>query len=169
MAPLFAAYDGTEAQAVAWARAMAGLTTSDRGVLAMVDFCASAIHHALAGLDLPTAMARSEKYLTDQTLKTRYASGLASVGGNSTAVINTFGAGCDAFAMFPGVVHLLAKYADQPREAAARAILAGGDNATRCSLVSTILAARHGLDFMPPAWYGAVRRKDHIEALLGKF
>ncbi len=168
MAPVFAVYDGTEAGAVAGARGQAGLTTNNPQVLAMVDFWAATAHHALTGLDCAAAMAKAEKYFGDQTLKALYASGLASVQDDSVQAVNGFGASCDAFKMFPGTVHLLAKYGEQPREGAVQAVLAGGDNATRCALVSTILAARHGLDFMPPTWYGAVRRKDHIEDLLNR-
>ncbi len=168
LAPIFAVYDGGEAGAVAGGRGQAALTTANPRVLAMVDFWAATAHHVLAGLDFLSAMAKAEKYLGDPALKILYEAGLESARDDSVTVINGFGASCDAFKMFPGLVHLLAKYGERPREGAVQAILAGGDNAARCALVSTVLAARYGLEFMPSSWYGAVRRREHIEALLSR-
>ena len=168
LAPLYLVYGGDEGRLLTWAREQASLTTRHPLILELVEFWAAALHRALEGEEIPAALAEAaEIHLRDGELRRLYQAGLDSAGeADSTAVINRFGASCDAFKMFPGLIHLALRHSAQPREAMIQSILGAGDNATRATLIGTLMAAGYGASFMHPLWYEGVNRRARIEVYL---
>ena len=167
LAPLYLVYDGQEKQLLTWAREQASLTTRHPLILELVEFWAALQHRVLEGADIPSALTAAEIHLKDAELRRLYRAGLDSAAeADSTAVITGFGASCDAFQMFPGLLHLALRYSAQPREAMTQSILGSGDNATRTTLIGTLMAAAYGASFMPPFWYEGVSQRARIEVYL---
>ena len=167
MAPIFLIKHESEESAIAAAKSQASLTTRQAQTLELVEFFAVLNFRVLKGSTILGALTAAQSYLKDQNNLFLFQSGLDSAKeDDSVAVINRFGASCDAFKMFPGVIHLLAKYHERPYDGLMQSILAGGDNAVRTSLIAITLAAAHGSKFMPASWYDAVKQKERIENYL---
>ncbi len=92
--------------------------------------------------------------------------GLASAEKDTVEAIGDFGRSCHIGEMFPGVVHLIAKYEDDLKEALVQSVMAGGDSAARGSLVGMVIAAHWGIDDLPEEWIDGMRAKDRIFSLL---
>jgi hypothetical protein len=52
----------------------------------------------------------------------------------------------------PTVLHILARYIDEPREAIVRAVNDTADNDSIASIVAAAVGARHGIDIFPHEW-----------------
>ena len=94
--------------------------------------------------------------------------GLASVEHDSVKAIGNFGQSCHTGEMFPGVVHLIAKYENDLKEALVQCVMAGGDNAARGALVGMVLGAYLGMEHLPKQWMDDMKAKETIEKLLEK-
>lgn len=94
--------------------------------------------------------------------------GLASLNQDSIDVIGNFGRSCHTGEMFPGVVHLIAKYEPDLKEGLVQCMMAGGDNAARGALVGMILGAHLGMAALPREWVTGLNARDRIETLLEK-
>lgn len=94
--------------------------------------------------------------------------GLATRDRDSVETINNFGSTCHTGEMFPGVVHLIAKYETDLKEGLVQCMMAGGDNAARGALVGMVLGAHLGMAHLPPEWLESVTARDKIISLLGK-
>jgi ADP-ribosylglycohydrolase len=94
--------------------------------------------------------------------------GLASLNQDSVEVINNFGSSCHTGEMFPGVVHLIARYENSLREGLIQCMMAGGDNAARGALVGMILGAHLGMSQVPREWVAGLKARAEIENLLKK-
>lgn len=66
--------------------------------------------------------------------------------------IAQFGQACDVAAAFPGVVHLIAKYQDNPREGLIENVMAGGDSAARGLIAGMVFGAYSGMDAIAKEW-----------------
>jgi ADP-ribosylglycohydrolase len=64
------------------------------------------------------------------------------------------------------VVHLIARYENDLKEALIQSVMAGGDNAARGMLVGMVLGAHHGPDCLPMEWVSELAMGKKIEALL---
>jgi ADP-ribosylglycohydrolase len=64
------------------------------------------------------------------------------------------------------VVHLIAKYESDLKEALVQAVMAGGDNAARAMAVGMVLGARLGWEGIPTEWLSALKKRDEIQRLL---
>jgi ADP-ribosylglycohydrolase len=94
--------------------------------------------------------------------------GLESVTGDTRQVILDFGQMCEVEAAFPSVIHLIAKYEDNLRDALIENAMAGGDSAGRGLLVGMVLGAHLGMDAIPEAWLTEMKAYPEILDLLGK-
>jgi ADP-ribosylglycohydrolase len=94
--------------------------------------------------------------------------GLKSIGEDSVAAIERFGQSCHTGDLFPGVVHLVARYQDDLREAVGQAAMAGGDSATRGTVTALVLGAWLGRPAVPDEWVSGLTRLPHLEQLLGQ-
>jgi ADP-ribosylglycohydrolase len=92
--------------------------------------------------------------------------GLATTDQDSVEVIGNFGQSCHTGEMFPGVIHLIAKYENNLKEALIQCVMSGGDNAARGTLVGMVLGAYLGMDAIPRQWIDEMKAAKKIETLL---
>ena len=64
------------------------------------------------------------------------------------------------------MIHLIAKYESDLKEALVQAVMAGGDNAARAMTVGMVLGARLGWEGIPTEWLSALKKRDEIQRLL---
>jgi ADP-ribosylglycohydrolase len=69
---------------------------------------------------------------------------------------------------FPGVVHLIARYEHDLKEALIQSVMAGGDSAARGMMVGMVLGAHLGPESIPQEWVSELRKKEQITELLEK-
>jgi ADP-ribosylglycohydrolase len=84
----------------------------------------------------------------------------------SVPAIGSFGQSCHTPVAFPGVIHLIAKYEKDLKEALVQAVMAGGDNAARGLAVGMILGAHLGEQHLPEEWVKDLRKGGEIKNLL---
>jgi ADP-ribosylglycohydrolase len=94
--------------------------------------------------------------------------GIASAGEESVSTIARFGQSCHTDDAFPGVVHLIAKYGKDLKEALVQAVMAGGDSAGRGLLVGMVLGAHLGDKGLPREWVSGLKRGADISRLLDR-
>ncbi|MBW2093157.1 MAG: ADP-ribosylglycohydrolase family protein, partial [Deltaproteobacteria bacterium] len=70
--------------------------------------------------------------------------------------------------VFPSVVHLVARYENDLKEALVQCVMAGGDSAARGLLVGMLIGAHLGTESLPEEWLSELRKKDQILELLAK-
>ena len=66
------------------------------------------------------------------------------------------------------MVHLIAKYENDLKEALIQSVMAGGDSAARGMLVGMVLGAHLGPESLPIEWVSELAVKKEIEALLDR-
>ena len=66
------------------------------------------------------------------------------------------------------MVHLIAKYEHDLKEALVQSVMAGGDSAARGMLVGMVLGAYLGPESLPKEWVSELVRREQIEALLDR-
>jgi ADP-ribosylglycohydrolase len=96
------------------------------------------------------------------------ARGLDSADDDTPSALLGFGQTCHTQHALPGVVHLIAAYPSDLKEALVQAVMAGGDSAARCMMTGMVLGARLGRDGLPEAWVTGLRKRDRIMELLDK-
>ena len=80
--------------------------------------------------------------------------------------IAQFGQACDVSAGFPGVVHLIAKYQDNPREGLIENVMAGGYSAARGLIAGMVFGAFSGKEAIDSRWASDLNRGDEIQGYL---
>jgi ADP-ribosylglycohydrolase len=70
--------------------------------------------------------------------------------------------------MVPGVVHLIAKYQGDIKEALVQCVMTAGDSAARGALVGMVLGAHHGIDDLPKEWFDGMSAIGTIRECLAK-
>lgn len=94
--------------------------------------------------------------------------GLDSKTEDSAAVIGRFGQSCHVDEAFSGVVHLIAKYEKDLKEALIQSVMAGGDSAGRGMMVGMLLGAHLGSQSLPGEWVSGLTRQKEILSLIDK-
>ncbi len=92
--------------------------------------------------------------------------GLKTAGEDSVKTIVHFGQRCHTPEAFPGVIHLIAKYESNLKEALIQAVMAGGDSAARGMITGMVLGAYSGAGDLPEEWVSALNEKEQIAELL---
>ena len=92
--------------------------------------------------------------------------GIESRSFKTTDAVKHFGQMCDVNAAFPGVIHLVARYEDNLREALIENVMAGGDSAARGMIAGMLLGAFHGLTAIPEPWLTELAARRRIFSLL---
>jgi ADP-ribosylglycohydrolase len=92
--------------------------------------------------------------------------GLQSAGDDSVQTIARFGQTCHTPEAFPGVIHLIAKYESDLKEALIQSVMAGGDSAARGMVAGMVLGAHSGAGDLPREWVSALNREQQISQLL---
>jgi len=104
----------------------------------------------------------------DSPLSEWVGKGLESSKEDSVAVIGRFGQSCHVDEAFSGVVHLVAKYERDLKEALIQSVMAGGDSAGRGMMVGMVLGAHLGSKSLPAEWVSGLKRGKEILALIEK-
>jgi ADP-ribosylglycohydrolase len=94
--------------------------------------------------------------------------GYASREKDSVEAIVGFGQNGQVPEAFPGVIHLIMKYEDDPGEALIQAVMAGGDAASRAMAVGMVLGAYRGAVALPEKWLQGINKSPEILSLLDK-
>ena len=94
--------------------------------------------------------------------------GLKSASEDTRGAIGEFGQSCATQGAFRSVVHLVAKYENDLREALVENVMAGGDSAARGLLVGMILAARNGMKAIPAEWISGLKSHQRVVGLLAQ-
>jgi hypothetical protein len=92
--------------------------------------------------------------------------GLESRDRDTRETIADFGQMCSVEAGLPGAVHLIARYADDYKQAMVENVMAGGDSSARGMMAGMILGAAHGMAAIPETWISGMTRAEQINALL---
>ena len=169
IAPLVYAYRDDLDTLVECARTQTRMTHGDPLTIDSAEFFARVAYLVLHG----TSPAKAMKQVAEEQFRTSrisgwVAAGLASTGKESIPSIATFGQTCHTQEAFPGVVHLIARYQNDLKEALIQSVMAGGDSAARGMIVGMVLGAHLGPDALPQQWVDDLRQKDRILELLAR-
>ncbi len=119
----------------------------------------------LLGVDVQKAVEDSAQGY-DEKIQHWVKLGIVSKDYDTREAIKDFGQSCSVENGFPGVIHLILKYADDYKGAMIANVKAGGDSAARGMVVGMILGARNGVDAVPNEWRNALTHSDDIKKLL---
>jgi ADP-ribosylglycohydrolase len=167
IAPLVCCYRDQLELLVSAARAQTGMTHQDASVIASAEFFARVSWEVLHGTSPVSAMETvAEQDFTESPLFAWVRQGIKTANDESVATIVRLGQSCHVHEAFPGVVHLVAKYESNLKEAMIQAVMAGGDSAARAMIVGMVLAAQLGEEGLPLEWVEGLRRSREILDLL---
>jgi len=169
IAPLVYRYRNDLDGLIAAARAQTAFTHNTDHVIASAEFFGRLAFKVLGGQTPVSAMqAVLDERFQEEPYLAWTRQGLESAAGDTRQVVLDFGQMCEVEAAFPSVIHLIAKYEDNLRDALIENAMAGGDSAGRGLLVGMILGAHLGMDAIPEAWLTEMKAYPEITDLLGK-
>ena len=149
------------------AKVQTRMTHADPLTVRCAEFFARATWKCLAGKVPASAVTEVAQETFPETIIAEWVEeGLASKSMDSVSAIANFGQSCHTPDAFPGVIHLIAKYENDLREALVQAVMAGGDNAARSMVVGMILGAHLGEKQLPEQWVADLKKGDEINKLL---
>lgn len=153
---------------LAAAQAQTRMTHSNEAVVQAAEFFARVTLQVLGGKSPTEALesVTSEMFPNGGPVAEAVHRGLESVQMETEQAILKFGQSCDQRGGLPSVVHLLARYEGDLKEALVENVMAGGDSAARGLLVGMVLGAHLGMESIPPDWLTALKKRDHILKLL---
>jgi len=96
------------------------------------------------------------------------ADGIASRDRESVEAVMNFGQGSHTMEAFPGIIHIIARYEDDLKEALIQSVMAGGDSAARAMAVGMVLGAHLGMEGIPEQWLADLAPSREILGLLEK-
>ena len=159
VAPLVYCYKDDFDKLTASAKEQTAMTHNDQDAIAGTEFLAATAWHVLQGTPPIRAM---KNLLPDCALKDSILNGLESSEMETKQAIKRFGQGCNTGGALPSVVHLIAKYENNLKEALVENVMAGGDSAARGLLTGMVLGAHNGLDAIPGNWLEKVTNRSKI-------
>ena len=137
--------------------------------LESADFFVRVVKHVLDGVPPVAAMQEvSREQFVDSPISDWVQAGIDSKDTETRQAIAAFGQGCSTQSAFPGVVHLIARYENDLREALVQCVMAGGDSAARGLLAGMVLGAHLGFESLPGEWLSELRKRERIYELLNK-
>jgi ADP-ribosylglycohydrolase len=169
IAPLVYLYREDIDKLVESARSQTRMTHTDPLTVESAEFFARTACRVLAGTAPIQAMERvSAEGFGSSLLSDWVKKGIESKDMDSVSVISRLGQSCHTREAFAGVVHLIAKYENDPGEALIQSVMAGGDGAARGMMVGMVLGAHPGPKSLPEEWISGMRKKARILQLLQK-
>ncbi len=94
--------------------------------------------------------------------------GIEARDAESVPAVIRLGQSCHTADAFPGIIQIVSKYEGDLAQGVVQAVMAGGDNAARASLVALILTAYQGLDTKTREWFQGLGQKQTISQLLDR-
>ena len=149
------------------ARAQTGMTHKNPPVIESAEFFARVAWKVLEGASPVSAIREAAKEpFQDVPIAEWVSDGLDSVNLESVPAIVGFGQSCHAPQAFPGVIHLIAKYENNLKDALIENVMSGGDSAARGMLVGLVLGAWLGPESIPEEWVTGLVQGQKIESLI---
>lgn len=169
IAPLAYRYHSDLPNLIASAKAQTAMTHNNPLVIGSAEFFANVVYKVLAGTKPVSAITETgDAFFKGTPFEKRVNDGLESVQSSTCKAILGFGQSCAAEGAFRSVVHLVAKYENNLKEALVENVMAGGDSAARGLIVGMILGAYLGPDATPAEWISELKRYRYILELLNK-
>lgn len=169
IAPLVPAYRSDPDGLAAAAESQTRMTHNSAEAVETAAFFARVIARVLEGTAPAAAMeAVVAEHFDVSAVAAWVQKGLATTDRDTVEVVGDFGRSCHTGEMFPGVVHIIAKYENDLREAMVQSVMAAGDSAARGTMAAMVLGARHGVDGLPDQWFTEMKAADRIRELLEK-
>jgi len=167
IAPLVFLYHKDPETLVKAARAQTQMTHNNPLVMDGAEFFARVCCEVLDGTSPTKAMTEvAARRFKEFPLFAWVNDGIESAREDSVSAIARFGQSCHTDEAFPGVVHLIAKYEKDLKEALVQSVMAGGDNAGRGLMVGMVLGAHLGDKGLPKEWISEIKRGADILRLL---
>jgi ADP-ribosylglycohydrolase len=167
IAPLVYTYSDHLENLLEAARAQTRMTHTNPLTVESAAFFAEVGFRVLGGLAPIKAIKETAgESFADSTLLDWVKAGLQSAGDDSGQTIARFGQTCHTPEAFPGVIHLIAKYESDVKEALVQSVMAGGDSAARGMMAGMVLGAYSGAGDLPQEWVSALNREEQIAQLL---
>jgi len=143
------------------------MTHGDPLAVHSAEFLARVAWETLNGASPSEAITEvAQKHYSDTIFAEWVQEGFESKDMESVLAIGSFGQSCHTPSAFPGVIHLIAKYEKDLKEALVQAVMAGGDNAARGLAVGMILGAHLGREHLPEEWIRDLKKAEEIKNLL---
>ncbi|MCP4579028.1 MAG: ADP-ribosylglycohydrolase family protein [Deltaproteobacteria bacterium] len=169
IAPLVYTYSDHLENLAEAAQAQTRMTHTNPLTVESAAFFAEVSFRVLGGLAPRKALLETAKEnFADSQLFGWVKAGLQSAGDDSVQTILRFGQSCHTPEAFPGVIHLIAKYESDLKEALIQSVMAGGDSAARGMMTGMVLGAHSGAGDLPREWVSALNEKQKIAQLLQK-
>ena len=167
IAPLVYLYSDHLENLLDAAQAQTKMTHTNPLTLESAAFFAEVAFRVLGGLTPIKAIKETAgENFADSALFDWVNAGLQSAGDDSVQTIVRFGQSCHTPEAFPGVIHLIAKYESDLKEALIQSVMAGGDSAARGMMTGMVLGAHSGAGDLPREWVSALNREQQIAQLL---
>ena len=167
IAPLVFFYRENQDALVEAARIQTKMTHNHPMVVDSCEFFARVAFLVLKGESPVTSMEKiAEEMFSSSPVLKWVREGIDSSGEDTIKAIARFGQSCHYGDAFPGVVHLIAKYEEDLKEALIQCIMAGGDSAGRGMIAGMILGAYLGPERVPKEWIRGLKRYQTIERYL---
>ena len=169
IAPLVYRYYEEIDTLVETAKVQTSITHNNPVVIQASEFFARCTYQVLHGTAPVQSMRRTiAEFFADSDLYRMFAEAMRTIEEDTVPAIAKMGQGCDVTDAFPSVVHLIAKYQDNLKEALIECVMAGGDSAARALIVGMVLGAHLGLESIPQEWLSELKAKEKIEELLNR-
>lgn len=169
IAPLVYCYKNDMDAMLAAVRQQTAMTHRNPDVIDSAVFFAQVTAAVLRGQEPTAALQDVTRLRFDRhPFKQWVSEGLDSHARDTRAAIGQFGQACDVSAGVPGVVHLIAKYQDNPRDGLVENVMAGGDSAARGLLAGMVFGAYSGMDAIAQEWVSDLNSRGAIERHLEK-
>ncbi|MBI4775810.1 MAG: ADP-ribosylglycohydrolase family protein [Deltaproteobacteria bacterium] len=167
IAPLVYALRSDPEGLVESARAQTRMTHNNPLVIDSAEFFARVVRKVLDG-GSPVSVIRevAGEPFKDAPIAEWVSDGLGSVNRESAPAIGRFGQSCHTAQAFPSVIHLIAKYESNLKDALIENVMAGGDSAARGMIEGMVLGAWLGAEGIPEEWISGLVEGAKIESLL---
>jgi ADP-ribosylglycohydrolase len=167
IAPLLYVYRDDPEKLIASVAAQTAFTHNNLQVIKSAEFFSTVTYQVLKGAS-PVAAVESVKReeFNSGPFSEWIQMGLQSVAQDTRQAILDLGQMCEIAAAFPGVIHLIAKYENDLKQALVENVMAGGDSAARGLIVGLVLGAHLGMDAIPQQWLTEMKTYPQIVDML---
>jgi ADP-ribosylglycohydrolase len=169
IAPLAYFYRDDSEHLMLHARHQTAMTHNNPQVVDSAAFFADVVFQVLDGAaPIAAIQATAASRFNQEPFSGWISKGLESQHLDTRDAIKSFGQMCETAAAFPSVIHLIARYQENFKEALIENVMAGGDSAARGLLTGMVLGAYLGLEAIPQTWLNQLDARPRILQLLAR-
>ncbi len=167
IAPLLYVYRDDPEKLIASAEAQTAFTHNNLHVIKSAEFFSTVTCQVLKGASPVSAIESvNGGVFNSDPFSEWIQKGLQSIEQDTRQAILDLGQMCETAAAFPGVIHLIAKYENDLKQALVENAMSGGDSAARGLIVGMVLGAHLGMDAIPQQWLTEMQTYQQIVDLL---